>query len=210
MGDPRQQRKKYDTPRHPWKQERIDEEKELTKEFGFKNKKEIWKTKSILKKFTIQAKTLTGETTEQSEKEKKVLLNKLIKLNLIKTGSDLDDILSLKTRDIAERRLQTIVFKKRFARSPKQARQFITHGHIKINNKKITIPSYIVNNDEESKISFDEVSNLAKVDHPERVQPKKEEVKEKPKKETKEKVKKEKPKEKKEAKKIVKEEKKTK
>ena len=201
MGDPRKQRRKYSGPQHPWNRARIEEEKVLVEEYGLKNKKDLWKMTSKLAKFKRQAKSLIAKQGKQAEYEKHLFLEKLQKLKLIGEGATMDDILSLSVKDLLERRLQTLLFRKGLARSVKQARQFITHGHIKINNKKITIPSYIVNNDEESKISFDEVSNLAKVDHPERVQPKKEEVKEKPKKETKEKVKKEKPKEKKRSKK---------
>ena len=43
MGDPRKTRKKYDTPQHPWQKERMDQESVFLKEYGLKNKKEIWK-----------------------------------------------------------------------------------------------------------------------------------------------------------------------
>jgi small subunit ribosomal protein S4 len=51
-----------------------------------------------------------------------------------------------------ERRLQTIIFKKGLANSPNQARQFIVHGHVRIDERKITYPSYIVQKNEEEKI----------------------------------------------------------
>ena len=41
MGDPRKLRKKYYPPSHPWQKIRIDEEKILMKDYGFKNKKEF-------------------------------------------------------------------------------------------------------------------------------------------------------------------------
>ena len=40
MGSPKKPRKKYSTPSHPWQKIRIEEEKELLKEYGLKNKKE--------------------------------------------------------------------------------------------------------------------------------------------------------------------------
>ncbi|MDP7610203.1 MAG: 30S ribosomal protein S4, partial [Candidatus Woesearchaeota archaeon] len=43
MGDPKKQRKKYSKPSHPWQTERIEVEKVLMKEYGLKNKKEIWR-----------------------------------------------------------------------------------------------------------------------------------------------------------------------
>ena len=41
MGNPKRHRKKYSTPAHPWQRARIEEERELSKEYGFKNKKEM-------------------------------------------------------------------------------------------------------------------------------------------------------------------------
>ena len=55
-----------------------------------------------------------------------------------------------------------IVFKKNLAYSIYQARQFISHGHIQINNRKIDVPSYFVSREEESKIRFNPKSDLAK------------------------------------------------
>ena len=51
MGDPKKQRKKYTTPRHPWQRDRLDEERQLLKDYGLKNKKELWKFESLLRKF---------------------------------------------------------------------------------------------------------------------------------------------------------------
>mgnify|MGYP001773173473 CR=1 FL=1 len=81
--------------------------------------------------------------------------NKLYKLGLLNEGATLDDVLGLTVKDILNRRLQTIVYKKGLANTPKQARQFIVHGHVKINGRKIIYPSYLVNRDEEDKIECD-------------------------------------------------------
>ncbi len=45
---------------------------------------------------------------------------------------------------LLERRLDNIVYRMRFASSRSQARQLVSHGHIKVNGKKVTISSYIV------------------------------------------------------------------
>ncbi len=58
-----------------------------------------------------------------------------------------------------ERRLDSLVHKAGFAPSKKTARQLVTHGHIRINGKKLDIPSYVVNVGEEIVIS-DKVKNL--------------------------------------------------
>lgn len=43
-----------------------------------------------------------------------------------------------------ERRLDTVVLRLGFATSHPQARQFVRHGHILVNNRKVNIPSYLV------------------------------------------------------------------
>ncbi len=51
-----------------------------------------------------------------------------------KTGDNLITLL--------ERRLDNTVYRMRFASSRKQARQFISHGHILVNGKRVTIGSF--------------------------------------------------------------------
>lgn len=43
-----------------------------------------------------------------------------------------------------ERRLDNVVYLLGFALSRSHARQMITHGHIRVNDRKVTIPSYLV------------------------------------------------------------------
>jgi len=169
MGDPKKLRKKYATPMHPWNVNQIEVEKELLNSYGLGNKKEIWKMVSILKKYKAIAKRLIADQTEQGAKEKEQMMNKLQKLGLINAGAELDDVLSLETKDIMERRLQSLVFRKGMARSMKQARQFIVHRLIMVGDKKITFPSYVVSQEEEAQIKFDANKSLADEEHPERV-----------------------------------------
>lgn len=72
----------------------------------------------------------------------------------MKGTKDLDNVLALDVKDILDRRLQTIIFKKGIAHTPKQARQLIIHGKVLIDNRKIIFPSYIVLLEEEGKISL--------------------------------------------------------
>lgn len=44
--------------------------------------------------------------------------------------------------NILERRLDAVVYRLKFAATPFAARQFINHGHILVNGKKVNIPSY--------------------------------------------------------------------
>ncbi|MCH7902628.1 hypothetical protein IIC68_02645, partial [archaeon] len=53
-------------------------------------------------------------------------------------------ILSLTIKDVLERRLQTLIYRKKMASSLKQARQFIVHEHISVGDKIIKAPSYLV------------------------------------------------------------------
>jgi small subunit ribosomal protein S4 len=45
---------------------------------------------------------------------------------------------------ILESRLDNVVFRLGFARTRKEARQIVTHGHIAVNGKRVNIPSYRV------------------------------------------------------------------
>jgi small subunit ribosomal protein S4 len=45
---------------------------------------------------------------------------------------------------LLERRLDNVIHRLGFAGSRAQARQFITHGHVLVNGKKLDIPSYLV------------------------------------------------------------------
>lgn len=47
-----------------------------------------------------------------------------------------------------ETRLDNAVYRSGFARTRREARQMVSHGHICINGKKVNIPSYIVRNAE--------------------------------------------------------------
>ena len=169
MGDPKRIRKKYVAPPHPWQKSRIEEEKAIIREFGLKNKQEVWRMRSKAKDIADQAKRLTsGTDTLQSKKETELLLARLYKLGLLPQGAQIESVLNLTIKDVLERRLQTIVFKKGLAKSPKQARQFITHRHIVVNNKVITSPSYIVTAAEEAAVAFIQKSALADPEHAER------------------------------------------
>jgi small subunit ribosomal protein S4 len=45
---------------------------------------------------------------------------------------------------LLERRLDTVVYRLRFANSRAQARQLVNHGHIAVNGKRVNIASYLV------------------------------------------------------------------
>ena len=161
-------KKKYQGPKLLWESNRMQEEAQLKKEYAYKNKKEVWKMFSVLRNFRAQARKLIGSRTKESEALKAQLMKRLNSLGLIKLDAKLEDILNLTIRDIMERRLQTLVYKKGMAKSMKQARQFITHGHILIGDKKVKSPSHLTTVEEEKMIRFDPNSPLANELHPAR------------------------------------------
>ena len=46
--------------------------------------------------------------------------------------------------DLLERRLDAVIYRMKFAITPFAARQFVSHGHITVNGKRVNIPSYSV------------------------------------------------------------------
>ena len=161
MGDPKKQKKKFSTPNHPWQKERIEAEKEILKQYGLRRKYEIWKMDSLLKDFLNRAKTLIAQRNPQSDLEKKQLLQRLNSLGLLKKDSKVEDVLNLTLKDVMERRLQTLLIRKQLARTMKQAREFITHEHVAIGERKVTAPSYLVTVSEEPGIRLVKALNLA-------------------------------------------------
>ncbi len=148
----KRQRKKYKTPVKAWDKQRIEREREIVKNFGLSKKREIWRAETFLRNYRRIARKLAAKKGKEQEK---VLIKKLAKLGLLNETAGLDDVLSLTLENLLERRLQTIIFRKGLSNSVKQARQYITHGHVTINGKKVVYPSYLVLKDEEDKIQVD-------------------------------------------------------
>ena len=63
-------------------------------------------------------------------------------------------------QNLLDRRLQSVVHKRGITRTMNQSRQLITHGHIQIGEKRVTIPSYIVEINEETDVKLDPNSNI--------------------------------------------------
>ncbi len=202
MGHKKKQKKKYGTPKVIWDAVRLEEEREIKRDYGLRVKREIWKMSAILRRARKHAIELIPKNDKQAEKEKKELIDRLVKLGLINPGAKMEDILGLNLKSILDRRLQTVVYKLGLARTPKQARQMIVHGHIGVDGCCVDVPSYLVKRDEESKINFLGTSQFMDSEHPERIvkvkaakavpvkvkeQPKVEAKKEMPKKEVEEK-----------------------
>jgi len=171
MGKPKFSRKKYETPSHPWQADRIEAENGLIKKYGLKNKKEIWKTQTSLRRYRGQARELLAKIDSddpQIKKESNQLLVRLTRFNILPLNSTLDDVLALEIESVLSRRLQTITYLRGFANTPQQARQLIAHGHIEIDGRKNNVPGYLVTKNEESKIDYIPGSPLNDAMHPAR------------------------------------------
>ena len=166
MGDPKRQRKKFDTPRFPWQIDTLEAELKILGEYGLRNKQEIWRHKTLLSKYRGIGRSLLAMDIKERSKREKQLLDRLHRLGILPEESALDDVLDLTLGDILERRLQTLVFHRGLAQSIQQSRQLIAHGHISIKGRKISSPSYLVLKDEEEKITYSPKSPLTNPEHP--------------------------------------------
>ena len=83
-------------------------------------------------------------------------------------GAGLDDVLALDVEAVLQRRLQTLVYVKGLANTPRQARQFIVHGHMAVGPRRVDIPGYLVRREEEDAIVYDPRSPVASDLHPAR------------------------------------------
>ena len=171
MGDPKFPHKTYSTPRHPWEKERIDSERLIVQRYGLKNKKELWKGQSVLDNFRSQARDLQARLRNNdtnAQRQYDALIARLNRYKLLGGNASLDDVLSLNIESILSRRLQTIVYRRNLARTLKQARQLITHGHVTMNGRRVTIPSIMVEASLEDSIEYVENSPFKDDLHPTR------------------------------------------
>lgn len=147
----KRQQKKYDAPMRLWDRARIETEKKIKQSYGLRRKKEIWKAESILRNYRRLARELAASKDKAKEK---ILIDKLVKMGLLSQSANLDDVLALTTEKILERRLQTLTFRKGLAKTAKEARQIIVHGHVAVNDRRVMWPGMLVTLDDESKIKY--------------------------------------------------------
>ncbi|MDD4137690.1 MAG: 30S ribosomal protein S4 [Methanoregula sp.] len=174
MGYPGKNHKSYQTPKRPWEKSRIESETRLVIEYGLRNKREVWKAQQYLRKSRKGARMLlalgsSAVNVALYDAKKAELISSLQRNGLLGPDADVEDVLSLKIQTQLERRLQTLVYRKGLARSPKQARQMVTHGHIAIGNRRITIPGYLVTRVEETQIAYYGTSPFVSDSHSEKI-----------------------------------------
>jgi len=149
--------KTYTTPRRPFEKERLDQELKLIGEFGLRNKREVWRVKYVVTKIRTAARELLKLDEKDPRRlfEGSALLRRLVRIGVLdESKMKLDYVLSLRTDDFLERRLQTQVFKLGLAKSIHHARVLIRQRHIRVRKQVVNIPSFVVRLDSQKHIDF--------------------------------------------------------
>lgn len=145
---PKRKHKKYSRPKKLYDINLIKEETGLIKKYGLKNRREVWKADYAIGRIRRLAKELI--TADEKVKEKFIERQKAKGFDM----NSIADILGLNKEDYLKRRLQSIVVKKGFAKTHKQARQLIIHKHISLNGNLIDSPAHLTTLKEEETIGM--------------------------------------------------------
>ncbi|CAI2381493.1 unnamed protein product [Moneuplotes crassus] len=163
--------KVFKRPKKPFEKERLDMELNAVGKYGLQNKREYLTAQYALAKIRKAARELL--TLEASDKrrvfEGEALLKRMIRLGVLKPEEgSLDFVLGLKTEQLLERRLQTVVFKRHMANSVHHARVLIRQRHIAVGKQLVNIPSFLVRVASEPHVQHS-VSSCIKTGRPGRV-----------------------------------------
>ena len=145
---PKRKHKKYSRPKKLYDINIMKEEPGLVKKYGLKNRREVWRADFAIGRIRDLAKKLI--TAEEKIKEEFVNRQRAKGFDVSKIA----DILGLNKEDYLKRRLQSIIVKKGFAKTHKQARQLIIHKHVSIDNNFIDSPSHLITVEEENAIGM--------------------------------------------------------
>ncbi len=167
MGGIRKPKKKYVAPGHPWQKTRLAEELSYVGEYGLRNKRELWRHRTLLARLRSSARDLVALPIEQRGVQEAQILGRLSRLALLESNSTLDDVLNLTIRDLLERRLQTQVHRQGLAKTLHHARQLIVHGHIVLDGHRVTSPGMLLYRDQERKLEYAPDSPYRTPNHPE-------------------------------------------
>jgi small subunit ribosomal protein S4 len=146
---PKRNRRKFSRPRKIYDITLIKDENGLITKYGLKSRREVWKASFAIEKMRNIAKTLITASDDKKEEFIERQKAKGFEINSIA------DVLALSKEDYLKRRLESVVVKKGFAKTHNQARQLITHKHIKIGNQIINSPSHLTTLEEEKNLTSD-------------------------------------------------------
>jgi small subunit ribosomal protein S9e len=139
--------KTSNTPRRPFEKEKLINELRLIGTYGLKNKREVWRLQLTLAKLRKAARVLLTLSEKDPRRifEGEALLSRMVRLGLLKESErKLDYVLGLTIAQFMERRLQTLVMKRKIASSVHHARILIRQKHIAVGKQMVNIPSFLV------------------------------------------------------------------
>ena len=149
----------YKTPKVPFERERFDSELKLAGQFGLRCKREIRRVHYMLGKMRTAARIMLMKPANDPKRmlEGGALLRRLHSLGILpKDQNKLEFVLALKEENLLERRLQTVVYRKKLAKSVHHARILIRSKMIRVGNQVVDSPSFLVRVDSESAVAFAE------------------------------------------------------
>eukprot|EP00727_Mastigamoeba_balamuthi_P005385 m51a1_g14845 putative 40S ribosomal protein S4 (195) ;mRNA; r:714460-715174 len=147
----------YSTPRNYFQKERLDYELRLCGLYGLRCKREVYRVHYALTKIRKRARQLLmmPETSEKRIFEGGALLRKLHRLGVLEESKNkLDYVLSLKHEDFLNRRLQTVIFRQKMAKSIHHARVMIRQRHISVGKQLVDQPGFMVRVDSAKQIEL--------------------------------------------------------
>lgn len=112
-----------------------------------KNKREVWRVQYSLAKIRKAARDLLtlDERDPRRVFEGDALIRRMVRLGLLKENErKLDYVLGLTLSQVFERRLQTLVSKRKLANSVHHARVLIRQRHIAVGKQLVNVPGYLV------------------------------------------------------------------
>merc|ERR1739838_1009945 len=139
--------KTSNTPRIPFEKEKLINELRLIGSYGLKNKREVWRLQLTLAKLRKAARVLLTMPEKDPRRlfEGEALIRRMVRLGLLKESErKLDYVLGLTIAQFMERRLQTLVMKRKIGHSVHHARVLIGQRHIAVGKQMVNIPSFMV------------------------------------------------------------------
>mmetsp|Transcript_13517 Transcript_13517/g.9531 ORF Transcript_13517/g.9531 Transcript_13517/m.9531 type:complete len:187 (-) Transcript_13517:169-729(-) len=134
-------------PRRPFEREKLVNELRLIGTYGLRCKREVWRVQLTLAKLRKAARVLLTLDEQDPRRvfEGDALIRRMVRIGLLKESErKLDYVLGLTINQFMERRLQTLVQKKKIANSVHHARVLIRQRHIAVGKQMVNIPSFMV------------------------------------------------------------------
>ena len=153
----------YKTPKRPFDRTRFDSELKLAGQFGLRCKREIQRVHYTLGHMRRIAKVMLMKDANDQKRQLEggALLRRLHNLGILPPEQNkLEFVLALKLENLLERRLQTVVYRKGFARSIHHARVLIRGKMIKVGKQVVDSPSFMVRVESEPHVQMAENTPL--------------------------------------------------